>query len=860
MLKRLGLWLFRGYCHPDYQEDILGDLDEYYESNLSEKGKRYAEAKFLADVILLFRLSLLKKQLFRKQIIYTAMVKNIFKTALRIFWKERGYSVMNIFGLTIGIAASMLLLLYVQSEKSVNRFHNDIDNIYQVMEHQTYPGGIYTYESNPGPLVTVFKDEMPEVDYMAAFTWTEELLFVVNGEGHRETGRWASEDFFQIFEVDFIEGSKEGSLQEPTDLYISESMKNRLFGGSNALSKTIEVNAWGDFRIAGVFKDVPNESTIDFDFIMPYEPWRVRNDWVEDWGNNGIRGIAKLRPGVDMDAFNTKISDYVDNKIPDEESIVTIFVQPFKDRYLYNNYENGVLSDGRIVYVKLFTAVAFFILLIAIINFMNLSTARSTKRAKEVGVKKVVGSTRSQLQFQFMMESMLLALISTVLAGLLVSAVIQPLNVLVGKEMSFSLLAGNQSIWLLSIGLGVGMLAGIYPSFVLSGFKALSVLKGSFKTSSWSNGMRKGLVIFQFTISTVLIISTLIIRSQIDYIKNKSLGYEKEHLVRIPVEGAMQSRSVREQLRSNILSNPNFTHASFSVGSPISVGSSTSGGYSWEGKVGEHDNNFYIIRTDADFVDTYGMEIIEGRDFDVNLATDTMNVIINEQTAKVMNVEDPLSVPVTFWGRTGRVVGIVKDFHFSSLHESIEPMVISYRPTFAISLTVRMTGQNIPESLEYLESVVTEINPNHPFDYNFVDENYEQLYQNESTIGVLTDYFSAIAIFISLLGLFGLSSFAAEQRIKEIGVRKVLGANIFNLILLMSKGFLLLVSIGFVLAAPIGYSFMSNWLDTFEYSVKISPAVFFLAAGISLLITIFTVSFHAMKAAYANPVKSLRYE
>ncbi|WP_083262597.1 ABC transporter permease [Roseivirga sp. 4D4] len=860
MLKKFGLWLFRGYCHPNYQEDILGDLDEYYESNISEKGRRYAEAKFLADVILLFRLSLLKKQLFRKQIIYTAMVKNIFKTALRVFWKERGYSAMNILGLTVGIAASMLLLLYVQSEKAVNGFHQDIDNIYQVMQHQTYPSEIYTYESNPGPLVTVFKDEMPEVDYMAAFTWTEEMLFVLNGEGYRETGRFASEDFFQIFDVEFIEGSKEGSLREPTDIYISESVKKRIFGNTNSLSKTIEVSAWGNFRIAGVFKDVPNESTIDFDFLMPYEVWRARNDWVEDWGNNGIRGIAKLKPGVDMDAFNTKILDYVDNKLPDEESIVTIFVQPFKDRYLYNNYENGVLSGGRVVYVKLFTAVAFFILLIAIINFMNLSTARSTKRAKEVGVKKVVGSTKTQLQLQFMVESVFLALISTALSGLLISAVIHPLNLLVGKEMSFSFLNWNQSTWLLSIGLGVGILAGIYPSFVLSGFKALSVLKGSFKTSGWSNGMRKGLVVFQFTISTILIISTLIIRSQMDYIKNKNLGYKKEHLLTIPVEGAMQSPSVREQLRSNILANTNFTHASFSVGSPINVGSSTSGGYSWEGKEGDHDNNFHIIRTDAAFVDTYGMEIIAGRDFDVNLATDTMNVIINEQTAKVMNVEDPLSVPVTFWGRTGRVVGIVKDFHFSSLHESIEPMVISYRPTFAISLTVRMTGQDIPESLKYLEGLVTEINPNHPFDYSFVDDGYEQLYQSESTIGILTDYFSGIAIFISLLGLFGLSSFAAEQRIKEIGVRKVLGANILNLIVLMSKGFLLLVGIGFVLAAPIGYSFMSNWLNTFEYSVKIGAPVFVLAAAISLLITILTVSYHALKAAYANPVKSLRYE
>ena len=788
------------------------------------------------------------------------MVKNVFKTALRVFWKERGYSLMNILGLTIGIASGMLLLLYVQSEKSVNQFHRDIDNIYQVMEHQTYSGFTYTYESNPGPLSDHFKQDMPEVEFMAAFTWTEERLFRVNDISFKETGRVASEDFFHIFEVTFIEGTKEGSLEEPTDIYISESIRGKLFGDSKALHNTIDVDGWGDYRVAGVFKDIPNETTIDFDFIMPYAPWRARNSWIEDWGNNGIRGLVKLQPGTDMEAFNTKIENYVDEKMPEEEAIATIFVQPFKDRYLYSNYENGTIVGGRITYVKLFTAVAFFILLIAAINFMNLATARSTKRAKEVGVKKVVGSTRTQLQFQFMMESILLATISTLIAGFLIMAVIEPLNTLVNKEMTFSFLRFDQVIWLLGIGLGVGLLAGVYPSFVLSGFKALSVLKGSFKNSSWSNGMRKGLVIFQFVISTVLIISTLIIRSQMDFIKNKNLGYQKEHLITLPVEGELQNRLTQEQLKASILSNPNFTSATFSNGSPLGVGSSTSGGYSWEGKENDHQTNFYIIRADADFTDTYNMEIIKGRAFDPNLATDTMNVIINEQTARLMNVEDPLAVPITFWNRTGRVVGIVKDFHFSSLHEAIEPLIIPYRLEYMTTLAVRMTGQNIPQSLEYLEKTLSNINPGYPFDYSFVDEGYERLYRSESTIGVLTDYFSGIAIFISLLGLFGLSSFAAEQRIKEIGVRKVLGANVLNLILLMSKGFLSLVGIGFIVAAPLGYMFMQNWLETFEYHVQIGLFVFMLAAAISLLITIITVSYHALKAAYANPVKSLRYE
>ena len=788
------------------------------------------------------------------------MVKNVFKTALRVFWKERGYSLMNILGLTVGLTSSMLLLLYVQSEKSVNTFHKDLDNIYQVMMHQTYVDGIYSFESNPGPLVTAFKDDMPEVEYMAAFTWPEDVLFIKDGQGYKEEGRWVSEEFFEVFEVDFIEGQKENALRDRSEVFISKSMKERIFGAQKAFSETIEVNGWGQFKIGGVFEDVPKASTIRFDFVLHYAPWTEINNWVEDWGNNGIRGLAKLTPGTEVGAFNKKIEDYVDKKLPDEESITTIFVQPFRDRYLYNKYENGKQAGGRITYVRLFTAVAFFILLIAIINFMNLSTARSTKRAKEVGIKKVVGSSRGQLQFQFMIESVLLSVISTLIAAGLIYAFIDPLNQLVGKEMTFSLLDWEQSVWLLGLGLGVGILAGIYPSFVLSGFRALSVLKGTFKNSGWSAGMRKGLVVFQFTISTILIISTLIIRSQMSYIKNMNLGYEKEHLITIPAEGDLRARSIQRQAKNKILSNPNFTHVSFSVGSAISISSSTTGGYSWEGKEGEHDNNFNIIQSDADFIETFGMEMIEGRSFDASLATDTMNVIINEQTAKIMNVEDPLSVPIEFWNRQGRVVGIVKDFHFHSVHETIEPLVIAYRPGIMNTLTVKITGQNVEESLSYLEEVVSELNPNYPFDYKFVDDNYNDLYRSETTLGSLTNYFSAIAIFISLLGLFGLSSFAAEQRIKEIGVRKVLGADVFNLIILMSKGFLLLVIIGFMLAVPVGYSFMSNWLESFEYKTQIGVSVFLLAAGISLFITVITVSYHALRAAYANPVKSLRYE
>lgn len=861
MLKKLGIHIFKLYCHSDFQEDILGDLDEYYQQNLKRKGRSYANVKFFIDILLLFRLSLLRDKWLHQNSMFFTMFNTIFKTALRVFWRERAYALLNVLGLTVGLTASTLLLLYVESERSVNGFHRDLDQIFQVLEHQTYADGIGTTESNPGPLNTTFKDDFPEVKAIAAYTWTYDLLFVREDQRHKSSGRWASEDFFEVFSVDFIEGSKDNALTSPSQLYLSRSIKERLFGKEPALSQTLEIDGFGTFQVAGVFEDVPDESSIDFDFIVPYQVWKQWNDWVDDWSNNGIRGIVKLQAGVDIDQFNAKIEGYVQEKVGEEEAIASIFVQPLKDRYLYSNYENGQLTGGRITYVRLFTAVAFFILLIASINFMNLATARSTKRAKEVGIKKVVGSNRMHLLLQFMTESVLLAIFSTLLAGLLIMWAIEPLNLLVGKEMAFSLIEFDQSLRLITMGLIVGIVSGIYPSVVLSNFKAISVLKGSFKSSRGSNGLRKGLVVFQFMISTILIISTLVVQKQLDFIKNKDLGYTKENVVLVPLEGTLRDREIRTQLKSRLLANPNFTHVAFSSESTmINSGTSTASGFSWPEKENELDTNFNILFAEHGLLETYNIELLEGRSFDPLLATDSLHLIINEQTAKLMNLDEPLNHTVTFWGRTGRIIGIVKDFHFSSLHSSIEPLVISLRPGNSQVLNLRVNGQNNKESLAYLEKALKEFNPNYPFEYGFLDKIYEEQYQSEMVIGTLGDYFSGIAIFISLLGIFGLASFAAEQRIKEIGVRKVLGAGVFNIILLMAKGFLLLVSIGFLVAVPIGYFFMNQWLEAFTYRIEVGVSTFLIAGLATLLITISTIGYHAIKVAYTNPVKSLKYE
>lgn len=785
------------------------------------------------------------------------MFKTIIKTALRVFWKERAYALLNVLGLTVGITASMLLLIYIQGEKSYDSFHADIDRIYQVMENQEYSGTVFTTPANPGPLKDAMKESMPEVEYFAQFTWEQERLFLNGDQSFKEKGRIASEDFFKVFSVNFIEGSIENSLTEPTVLYISKSLKEKIFGNQSALEKSISVNGWGEYKIGGVFDDVPTNSSMDFDFVMPYEPWARQNTWLEDWGNNGLRGLLKLQSGVNYKEFNAKIKGFVKER--NEGSVVDLFLFPLQDMYLKGSWEEGKQSGGKIVYVRLFSVVAIFILTIACINFMNLATARSTKRAKEVGVKKVVGSSRKQLVFQFIGESVIMALVSAILSGLFISLLIPSLNELIQRQLTFSFENTSQMSLLLGVGLIVGVLAGSYPALILSSFKPVSVLKGSFKTSGYSNGIRKGLVVFQFLISTFLIISTLVIHQQMEYVKNKNLGYNKENIVYLPIEGDLDNKESAKLFMSRVLENPSFSDITVASNVPINISISTSGGLRWEGKTDQNETLFNVIQVGDNFIETLGMEMLEGRSFDPNIVSDSLHIIINEQTAKAMNVEDPLNYPITFWDRPGKVIGIVKDFHFSSLHQNIEPLVITLRPGSAEFFITKMSGDT-QAGLDYLEGLTTELNPNYPFTYNFLDESYENLYRGETTIGLLANYFSGIAIFISLLGLFGLASFAAEQRIKEIGIRKVLGAGIGNLMLIMSKGFLILVGVGFLIAAPLAYFFMDNWLGDFEYRIQINAIAFLIAGAASLLITIITVGYHSIRAASANPVKSLRYE
>jgi len=786
------------------------------------------------------------------------MVKNIIKTAFRVFWKERGYSLLNIMGLTVGMAASLLLFLYISDEHSVNRFHTDSDSIYRIMEHQHYGDDTFTTNANPGPLKAAFEEELPEVEYIAQVSWTQERLFIIDNQSFKETGRVASEHFFEIFTHPFVEGTKKGALVAPDVAYISVSMAQRFFGEESALNQVITINGWGDYKIGGVFEDVPVNSGIPFEFILPIAPWMDQNGWLEEWGNNGIRDFIKLHEGVDANAFNAKIKSFIRDH--DEGSTIDIFAQALGDMYLYGNFKDGQQAGGRITYVRLFSAVAIFIMVIACINFMNLATARASKRAKEIAVKKVTGSTRGQLVAQFMGESIIMSLISALLAGLLIMLVLPGLNAFTNKAMAFSVVNPGDLFLLVTVATMVGLLAGSYPSIFLSSFAPVKVLKGTFRSSGWSAGIRKGLVVFQFLISIFLIIGTMAVHKQINYVKDKNLGFNKDNLVYIPVEGDLVDRL--DLFKSRMLENPNIRSATTTSAVPIYLSSSTSGGFRWEGKNADQAVLFNVLLVGHDFFQTFDMNMAQGRTFDQQLMSDTANVVVNQATAAAMlqDIEEPLNYPVNFWGREGQVVGIVEDFHFSSLHNAIDPLVISLRPESAEYVFMRIDGAQTEATLDWIEQGFKEANPKYPFELSFLDDSYARLYERESNIGTLANYFAGIAVFISLLGLFGLASFAAEQRIKEIGIRKVLGAGVINLVLLLARNFLFLVMLGFGLAVPLVWYSMNRWLQVFEYRVGLDAGMFALAGGASLLVALLTVSYHSLRAAYANPVKSLRYE
>jgi putative ABC transport system permease protein len=789
------------------------------------------------------------------------MLRNYLTTAIRNFWKNKTFSFINILGLALGMACSLLIVLWVNDERNVDAFHENKERIYTIYERQFYDGKVEAGFSTPGLLPEEMKRVMPEIEYSTGLGWFNEATFAVGKKIVNHKGTFASQDFLTMFSYPLLHGDKRTALKDPTSIAISRKMAEVFFGNAEAaIGKTIRYENMIDYQVSAVFENVPDNSSFKFDYLLNWDQFLEYHQWAKEWGNNGPETIIMLKANADPNLVKQKIVKFLDNYNKDQGPTfrIELDMQRFDERYLNSNFKNGVITGGRSEYVRLFTIVAIFILVIACINFMNLTTARSIKRSKEIGIRKVVGALRGSLMGQFLGEAVFLAFLSMVLSLVIVALLLPAFNALTLKNISIGITDPGFWLMLLALTIVTGLLSGSYPALFLSGFRPIGVLKGTMKFTSSAVWFRKGLVVFQFVLSTILIIGTIIISKQVSYVQSTNLGYDKENLIFIPIEGELVKNY--DLMKQKLSALPELKNVSRITATPTSIEQNT-GGVSWDGK----DPNVSIMFTQAavgyDFMKTMNLKLLLGRDFSKDLPTDSVGYIINESALARIGYKDPIGKPLTFWGVKGHIIGVVKDFHFTSLHTPIQPLVLRHdREGNYGNVLVRTSPGKLREAIAKIGQICKVINPEFPFTYYFADEEYQKLYEREQVISKLSNYFAILAIFISCLGLLGLAMFTAEQRMKEIGIRKVLGATIGSVFALLSRDFLVLVFIALLIASPIAWMVMSNWLQDYTYRIPIAWWMFALAGGAAILIALLTVSFQSMKAAMANPIKSLRTE
>jgi predicted permease len=845
------------FCSPHLLEQVMGDLHERYYRRVEKEGERKAKRRYWRDVLSFMRPSNFNGKLPYRSKPYSAdMFTNYFKVAFRNLLRKKVYSGINILGLSIGLACSFLILLWVVDETGYDRFHKNGHQIHQAWRHFTTGGQTYTMTSLPRGIADEMSAEFPEVEE-TVITYMDQALVLSSGDNnYRETGGYVGASFFRIFSFPFINGNPETALEGMTSAVITERTARKIFGDDweNALGRSITVDHRKEFTITGVLADIPENSSIRFDILLPVEEYFATNKGRAHWYYMAYGIYAKLQEETPLEEFNRKVGD-IFNRHTDATDH-QIFLQPFEDAYLHSFYRDGKLIGGRIDYVRIFTAVALFILAIACINFMNLATARSSQRAREIGVRKVVGAHRRSLITQFITESVAMSFISFLLALVIVVSLMSAFNYLTGKHLTPENLNGPILPGIIGITLMVGLLSGSYPALFLSSFKPVAVLRGTFRQPSGiAVFFRKGLVVFQFALAVLLIVSTVVVYLQLDYNRTKNLGLERANLLYMAREGALLERY--DAVAQELLMRPGIASVTACGQNPLEVGNNTLD-VEWHGKDPDNTQLFYIINTYHDFAKTMQMEFVAGRDFSRAFA-DTMAYLVNEEAAEMIG-GDVVGKILNVYGENGPIVGVIKDFSMNSLYAPIEPVVVRLHLESAGQLYVRTKPGETEQALESLKAVSGKFNADYPLQYTFLDEQFEQRYRSEQVTGKLVNIFAIIALFISCLGLLGLTSFTVEQRTKELGVRRVLGASVSGIVVMLSKDFLKLVLIGFVMATPVTWYMTNEWLQNFADRIEIGASVFLLAGLAVMLMALVAVSWQSIKAAIANPVDSLRNE
>ena len=792
------------------------------------------------------------------------MLKHNLKIAIRGFKKYKSSFIINIIGLSVGMACVLFISLWVSDELNVDKFHENEKQLYQVISNLAINDEIITLDDSPLLLADVITKEFPEVVSATAINSdfaTPEGVFSYEDNNQVAKGLFTRPNFFEVFTFDLLIGNQREVLSNKHNVVISEGLAKRLFETEeNAIGKTLNWNyKWTDGNgeetlvVSGVFKTLPTNSTLQFEYVVHSDLLIDADRWAGEWSGSYAKSFLVLKEQTNISDFNKKIANYLNTK-RDGKFKFTTFVQKFSDRYLNQSYENGVQVGGRIVYIRLFIIIALFTLLIACINFMNLSTAQASRKMKEVGVKKTLGANRRSLIYQYLSEAIMLVLLSLAVAILLVILFLPNFNAITDKSIVLNL-DGNQLLVITTIVLVTGFLAGSYPAFRLSAFKPVEVLKGKTPKSIWEFFIRKGLVVFQFTISIIFIIGILVINKQIDYMQTKNLGYDKENVIRFEIGSNIEKP---ETLLSELKNIPTVKSVGFMNGDFL-AGNDNNSGWLWPGKNSEDNIVFQSPRMGYGAIETLGMELLKGRTFSKDYNDDYNKIILNESALKLMNLENPIGKILQKGENKQEIVGVVKDFQYGSLHKKVEPLIIRFR-SYGNNIMARITVGTERETLSKMESIFVKFNPGYSFDYSFLDSDYNNLYAAESKVANLSDFFAALAIIISCLGLFGLAAFTAERKAKEIGIRKILGSSVFGIVKMLSSEFSKMVIIASLIAFPIGYWLCSSWLGNFGYAIELKWWFFGLAGFATLLIAMATVGWQCYRAATANPVNALKTE
>jgi putative ABC transport system permease protein len=778
----------------------------------------------------------------------------------RNFKRFKSTFFINLIGLSTGLACTLLIYLWVNDELTIDKFHKNDDRIFHAMEHRVKSDGIWTSFSTPGILAEALIEEMPEVEYACGSSWPQPATLSVGEKVMKVKGRYSGKDFFRIFSYDIIQGNTDKLLADKNSMVISESLALKLFNTTvNVLGKVVEFEHAEQFVITGIFKDVPAHSSEEFEFVLPFEKYKEDNArWILYWGNTGSATYVLLKKGVNADDVNKKIADYIKVKTNNEITYRTLFLKKYSDIYLQGEYKNGALAGGRMTYVKLFSLIAVFILVIACINFMNLSTAKASRRIREVGIKKAIGAGRKVLILQYMGESVLMSFLSMVLAVLMVDIFLDQFNAITGKQLTLQF---NSTLVLafVSVSFFTGLLAGSYPALYLSGFNPATVLKGKFSPSGGELWVRKGLVVFQFALSIILIVSVVVVYKQIEFVQSTNLGYEKENILYFYREGKVHDRQSMDVLLSEFKSIPGVINAS-SISHDMTGHNSGTNGLKWPGKDPEDMTEFENVTVNYDVMETLGIQLAAGRMFSRNFPADTTKIIINETGIEYMGLKDPIGATVKLWGMDMEIIGVAKDFHYESLRENLKPVFFRLSPSNTWIIMVKLAGGKQAETVDKLKDLYQKFNPGFTFDYKFLDTEYLSQYMAEQRVATLSRYFAGLAILISCLGLFGLASFTAERRLKEIGIRKVLGSTVMGIVYLLSGEFTKIVFVSIIIALPVSFFFTRLWLENFAFRIPLEWWYFIGAGMMALVIARVTVGTQAFKAARVNPTRCLKDE